>query len=169
MHGVVAEYESISKADSAVHILQRAGLPADQISLIAATLEGYPSAVDDLAIEDDSIHNAVIGAGLGGILGILTGVSLMTISGLGIVFLLGPIGGGFVGAVTGGFVGALSGWGIHRSHLAHYERSLKQGCALVIAEGDPLDIARADRILQEPDNKELHIHAKTDSESARGS
>lgn len=87
-------------------------------------------------------------------------------TGLGIVFLIGPIGGGFVGAVTGGFVGALSGWGVHKSHLAHYERCLNDGQVIVIAEGDPLEVAHADRILQETDNKGLHIHAKTDSESA---
>jgi uncharacterized membrane protein len=162
---VVAVYGSTDKAESAVHILHRAGYPAERISLIAATLEGHPESLDDLSMPDDSLRDAAIGAGLGGVVGVLAGISLMAITELGLVFLIGPIGGGFVGAVTGGFVGALSGWGVHKTHLAHYENCLKKGRVLVIAEGDPKQVTRADNILQETDNMEVHVHVKSDSES----
>lgn len=162
---VVAVYDSTDKAESAVHILHRAGYPTDQISLIAATLDGHAEAIGDLAMQDDSLRDAAVGAGLGGVLGVLAGISLMAVTELGIVFLIGPLGGGFVGAVTGGFVGALSGWGVHKTQLARYERCLKKGRVLVIAEGDPQQVAKADRILQETDNEEIRVHEKTDSES----
>lgn len=163
---VVAVYDSTDKAESAVHILRRAGYSADQISLIAAKLGGHPEAIDNLPMEDDSLRDAAYGAGLGGVIGVLAGISLMAVTELGLVFLIGPIGGGFVGAVTGGFVGALSGWGVHRTKLAHYERCLKNGRVLVIVEGDPRQVAHADQVLHETNAEELHLHAKTDSESA---
>lgn len=62
---VVAVYDSPGKAESAVHILHRADFPAGRISLVAATLEGHPDAIEDLAMKDDSIRDAAIGAGFG--------------------------------------------------------------------------------------------------------
>lgn len=160
----VAVYKTPQEAETAVHILHRADYPPEKISLIANTFEGHPEAVEELSLDDDSAFDAAAGAGLGGVLGVLVGMSVMAVSELGILFLIGPLGGGFVGAVTGGLVGAMSGWGIHERHLRHYQKCLKKGQVLVIAGGDPQEVARAEKILAETQHEELHVHLKTDTE-----
>lgn len=162
---VIAVYGTPKAASDAVHILHRAGLPADQITIVATDDLDQANVTNDLKMGDDSIRDAAIGAGLGGVLGILAGVSVMAISGLGMVFLIGPVGGGIVGALTGGLFGGLAGWGVHETQIGHYQECLKKDWVLVVVEGDPLEVARADRILQESGAIELHLHAKTDSES----
>ena len=163
---VVAVYGTPKAASDAVHILHRADFPAEQITMVATDVLSQANVTDDLTMGDDSIRDAAIGAGLGGVLGVLAGVSAMAISGLGMVFLIGPVGGGIVGALTGGLLGGLAGWGVHEAQIGHYQQCLKQDQLLVIVEGDPLEVARADRILQETELIELHLHAKTDSEAS---
>ncbi len=162
---VVAVYGMPRSASDAVHILHRAGFLAEQITVVATDDVIRANVNDDLTMGDDSLSDAAIGAGLGGALGVLAGISVMAISGLGMVFLIGPVGGGIVGALTGGFLGGLAGWGVHEAQIGHYRRCLEKDQVLVIVEGGPLEVARADRILQETELKELHLHAKTDSEA----
>ena len=98
-------------------------------------------------------------------MGILAGVAVMFVTGLGVIFLVGPIGGGMVGAATGAFLGGLAGWGIHEERIRHYERLVKEGKVLVIAHGNPLELVHADRILKEIDPVEIHVYSKTSSEA----
>ena len=162
---VIAVYNTLEAAEVAVHVLHRADYPRDQISLLTAAGEQHSVPIEQLSVDDDSLREAAIGAGLGGLVGALAGVSVMAMTGLGVVFLIGPIGGGFVGAITGGLVGALRGWGFHEAQLSYYEHCLKKRQVLLIAEGNPLQVAHANRILLETDNRELHLHAKSDSEA----
>ena len=73
---------------------------------------------------------------------------------------MGALAGMFT-AVTGAFLGSLAGWGVHHEHIRHYEQLVKDGKVLVIAHGDPLELAEADRILKGTDAAEVHVHAKT--------
>jgi hypothetical protein len=114
---------------------------------------------------DDSVHDAAFGAGVGGVLGVLAGASAAALSGIAILFVAGSVAGGLAGALLGALLGSLAGWGVHSSHIAHYEKQLKSGKALLIAEGNPLEVAHADRILQETDPGELHVHARDGSEA----
>jgi hypothetical protein len=163
---VVAVYGTPQAASEAVHILHRADFSAENIALVANEFDNQPNVTADLMMGDDSLRDAAIGAGLGGVLGILAGLSVMAVSGLGMVFLIGPVGGGIVGALSGGVVGSIAGWGVHESQIDHYQQCLKDNQVLVIAEGDPQEIARANRILLETDTVEVHLLAKTDSESS---
>jgi uncharacterized membrane protein len=163
---VVGVYDSLAKAEQAVHILNRAGFAPDRISLVAARLEDRPDVVQDLKMGDDSLRDAAIGAGLGGVLGVVAGLGALFVSGLGTVFLVGPIGGGVFGAVVGAFLGSFTGWGMHEKHIRHYEQCVKQGKVLVVAHGGPLELADADRILKETDVAEVHVHSRTSAESA---
>jgi hypothetical protein len=157
---VVGVYNSLQEAQVAAHILHRADFPRGQMMLIGSNTEHPPRMIEDLSMDDDSIHDAALGAGVGGILGVLAGVSAAELSGIAILFVAGSVAGGLAGALLGAFVGSLVGWGVHSWHITHYEKYLKSGKALVIAEGDPLEVAHADRILQETDAVELHVHAR---------
>ena len=162
---VVGVYESLKNVEQAVHALRRGEFPAGQISLVSAWHDVKPELVQELKMGDDSIRDAAIGAGLGGALGVIAGIGAMVVSGLGIVFLAGPIGGGLFGVTLGAFLGSFAGWGVHEHQIQHYEQCVRNGKLLVIAHGNPLEVDSASRILKETDAENVQIHAKSDSES----
>jgi hypothetical protein len=162
---VVGVYSSLKEAQAAAHILDRAKFPRGQTLLVGSGADRDPKAFEDLSMGDDSVRDAALGAGVGGVLGVLAGASAATLSGLVVLLIAGPLAGGLAGAVVGAFVGSLAGWGVHDAKIAHYEASLKSGKSLLIAEGGPLEVAEADRILQETGPIELHVFASDGSES----
>ena len=162
---VIAVYDSLESAQRGVHILDRGDFPSKQVSLIIKGQKEHPEGMEELKMDDDATHDAAVGAGLGAVVGILTGIVVSVITGLGTIFLLGPIGGGILGATTGAFLAGLSGWGVHEEHIHHYQKLIREGKVLVIAHGNPLEVVNADRILKETDPEEIHIYAKTSSEA----
>jgi uncharacterized membrane protein len=162
---VVAVFDDLKHAQEAVHILDRGEFPTVQVSLVTKGLKEQPEIVEDLEMGDDSVRDAAVGGGLGAIVGVLAGIAVMVVSGLGAVFLAGPIGGAIVGAATGAFLGGLGGWGVHEKRIRHYEQLVKKGKVLVIAHGNPLELVQADRILREMDPAEIHVYARTSSEA----
>ena len=87
----------------------------------------------------------------------------MVVAGVGAVFMAGPIGGVAAGIATGAFLGGLAGWGVHDAKIRHYEKLVGEGKVLVVAHGDPLQVAHAHRILKETGSIELHSYAGSDS------
>jgi hypothetical protein len=161
---VIAVYPTLEKAQQAVHRLKDTGFPTPQISLATVGLQDRPELLEDLEISDDSLHDAAVAAELGALVGVLSGLAVMVLSGMGAAFLLGPVGGGIVGGVTGGYLGAILGWGVHKHDLQRYERLLKEGKVLVIANGNPVELAHAVRLLEETGASEVHTYAKAGDE-----
>ena len=162
---VVAVYEDVEQARLAVHILNRSDFPTQRISLVAAHLEDHPELETELNFGDDSLRDAFIGGGLGGLLGMLAGASVVALAGGGVALFAGPLAGLATGAVVGSLLGGMEGWGVHRSHLAHYANLVDHGHPLVIAHGEPLLVAEAHRLLKQTAFRELHFHAKTDDDA----
>jgi uncharacterized membrane protein len=162
---VVGVYDSLKKAEQAVRILQCGDFPSRQVSLVASGRAGALDLGPQLVLEDDAARDAAIGAGLGSVMGVLAGIAAVTISGAGLVFLAGPVVAALTGATVGAFLGGLAGWGVHRNHIQYYEQCVKDGSVLVIASGNPLETAAAERMLKETDVVEVRLHAKTCSEA----
>jgi hypothetical protein len=98
--------------------------------------------------------------------GTLAGVSPAAASGTAMLLLSGPIAvGGLASALVSAFVGSLLGWGIHSVQITHYEGLLASGNTLVVAEGEPLEVAHAERVLRETGPSELHVHLRDGSEA----
>jgi uncharacterized membrane protein len=104
MNTTVGLYDTHEKAIEAVEELKRAGFPVQQVSLI-----GKAVVIDDLmhVKNNRKIKNApaIIGAILGPILGILTGVKLFSIPGLGFLYGIGAV----LGALAGFSLGIACG------------------------------------------------------------
>jgi outer membrane lipoprotein SlyB len=162
---VVAVYESRDDAREAVHILKRAGISHDHISLVAPRQPGDPDSIDELKFGDDSIRDAGVGAGVGGLVGLLSGAIVLAATGGGAAFIVGPLAAGATGAIVGALLGAMEGWGVHRHRLQEYEDAIEQGKILVIVHGDPETVSQAERLLQETQSKEIHMHARTGDDS----
>jgi hypothetical protein len=151
MNTSVGIYETHEKAIEAVKELSRAGFPVQQVSLI-----GKAVVIDELMYVKNNrwIKNApaIIGAILGPILGILSGIKIFAIPGLG--FLFGT--GAFVGALAGFSLGMACGGVLtliatlvikSRSALKYHERIEEKGFQ-VIAHGNTEEIKRAKKILE---------------------
>ncbi len=163
---VVGVYSSLPLAEQAVRILKRAEFRTERISLVATSLKNQPLLQEELRTGDDSVRDAAVGAGLGSILGLLAGIGLAAFPVAGmIVFLVGPIGGAATGTIVGGLVGSMVGWGVHKDHLDHYEQLVREGKVLVVLNGNPLELAHAERILRETDAVEVNLHARTGSDA----
>jgi hypothetical protein len=160
---VVAVYGTLGQAHESIQRLFAHDIPADRISLVALSLRDKPEVFEELALSDDSLYDAAVSAGLGGIVGLLTGLSAMVLSG-GVLFFVGPLYGGIVGGLTGGFIGAMAGSGIHVHQVHRYEGLLKQGKTLVIVNGDPMQLTLAHRVLEETQPIELHTYARAADE-----
>lgn len=162
---VVAVYESFDRAKNAVRALERADFPHEQVSFVTHSVADEAPRENALQFGDEAESSAVKGAGLGGLVGVLLSAPLVTVSGLGVVLMAGPVALGLAGAIVGGFLGAMSGWGVHPDHVRRYEQQVAQGALLVIANGDPEQIVHAEKVLQETGPDDLHLHAETSADT----
>lgn len=162
---VVAVFDALAVAEGAVHILGRAGFSTGQISLVAGESSLRSEVVQKLRLGDDSLHDAVLGGGLGSIVGLLAGAGLLVFSTGTVVLLVGPIAGAVVGSIVGAFLGGMLGWGVHAMHIQQYENEVAAGKVLVIATGSPQQLDDAQRILQETAATRVELHARSSEDS----
>lgn len=153
--GLFDDYED---AQRAVSDLEAAGVPANDISIVASNAHGRHDDRDNLAAADagdDASKGAGIGATVGGVGGLLAGLGLMAIPGLGPVVAagwlvstaVGALGGAAIGAAAGGLVGALTHAGVPENDAHVYAEGVRRGGTLVTAKVDDAQAASARAIL----------------------
>jgi outer membrane lipoprotein SlyB len=159
---VVAVYKNTTDASAAIDKLVASGFPKTNISLVTASLKNEPAAVKRaLELGDDAEKDAVIGAGIGAVIGLLGGGTVVTLAGTG-VLIAGPLG-ALTGVLVGGLIGAIRGWSVHSDHIPKYEKKIKAGQVLVIAHGsDPAQVAAAEKTLYATRPSEIRLYAATD-------
>jgi hypothetical protein len=118
---VVGVYDSLPSAEAALRELDRAGFRPDNVSLIRSTPREDDQAAKAVQHGDLAPKSAAIGAGAGGLLGLLVGASLLTIPGVGPIFVAGALAMGLTGAVVGSVLGCMAGWGVPEDHIRQYE------------------------------------------------
>ena len=160
-------FDNYEDAAAAVSRLEQAGIPHEDISLIANNTEGRhltegrrdPARADDLN-DNDTAGGAAKGATTGGLLGggagLLAGLGMLAIPGLGPVVAVGWLASTAVGAAigaaaggaAGGLLGALKDAG-HTDEEAHvYAEGVRRGGALVSVKPDnDTDAERARQVL----------------------
>ena len=150
MNKTIGVYASHEKAIEAVQELKRAGYPVEQVSLI-----GKAVIIDDLMHVKHNrwIKNtpAIIGAILGPILGLLTGIKIFAIPGLGFLFGtgagLGALAGFSLGIVCGGVISLLATLIIKRRAVLKYHEHFEEKGFQVIAHGTNEEVNKAKAIL----------------------
>ena len=149
MKTVSRVYDTYSQARDAVAAVEKAGVPASEISVIAN------KHVSDKHAEVTDVSKAGAGAGIGGVVGggagLLAGLGLLAIPGLGPVVAVGWLAslavGAAAGAATGGLVGALVSAGTPDDHAHVYSESVRRGGTLVSARVDDQSANRIQAIL----------------------
>lgn len=140
MKTVVGLYDKLSDAHEAVRELTAAGVSREDISVVAADPDRQAS--DDLTTVKPAAtpvgpasEGVVIGGVVGGLAGLVIGLSALTIPGLGPIIAAGPLAsmlvGAGIGAAGGGLLGALVGWGVPEREAGYYTEAVRRGSTLV--------------------------------------
>jgi hypothetical protein len=148
MRTVTGLFDTRDQADNAVRSLKDAGIPSDDISIVANNADGS-YATDGDHVAADAGAGAGIGAAVGGAGGLLTGLGLLAIPGIGPVVaggwllstVVGAATGAVVGGATGGLIGALTDAGVDERDAHVYAEGVRRGSILVTAR---VDDSRAD-------------------------
>ena len=138
-------YDDYETAKQVVRDLESAGLPSENISIVAKDrsrrIERDGRVDRDADGRDDRAEGAEIGAGIGAVLGgtagLLTGLGMLAIPGIGPVVAAGWLvatgAGVLAGGAAGGIIGALTQLGVSREHAHVYAESIRRGATLVTA------------------------------------
>lgn len=168
-------YDDYMTASSAVIDLESAGLPKDDISLIASNASNWYDGKlkktnhdSDGDGVDDRVEGAGIGAGIGGTLvggaGLLAGLGIMAIPGLGPVVAAGWLAstaiGAATGAVTGGAIGALTQAGVSEEDATLYTEGVRRGGTILSARVPAEARDRYEAIL---DRSAVNIHDRREA------
>jgi len=159
-------YDDYDVASRVVADLERAGIPHDDISIVASNAEGWydrdrtgsrvdPAHDRDHDGRDDRAEGAATGAGigatLGGVAGLLAGLGLLAIPGIGPVVAAGWLASTALGAAAvgtaGGLIGALTQSGVSERDANVYAEGVRRGGTLVTARVPDIDRARYEAIL----------------------
>jgi hypothetical protein len=155
---LVALYDHLSDARSAVTDLVSAGVPRDQINLIASdSTREYEGelALDRNANRHESDYagsGAVLGGVLGGLTGLLVGLGAFAIPGVGPIIAAGPIvaalTGAGAGAATLGILGSLGDLGVSKEESHNYAEGVRRGGTLVSVKLEEAEAVRVSEILE---------------------
>lgn len=158
-------FRDFPHAQEAVLRLEKAGLSADDISVIANNSEKWFSPDWSGA----AAKGAAVGAGFGGVGGLLAGLGLLAVPGLGPVVAAGWLAAAAAGAATvaaaGGVIGLLAEAGVATNDAEVYAESIRRGGSFVSARVPVADRARYQAAL-DPDA--LDMKQQRDALTASG-
>lgn len=155
---VTGLFDTHDAAAYAVAELKAAGIPAEEISIVANKVAGQSAerssddrTVDNNMAETGAADGAAIGGVLGGGAGLLAGLGLLTIPGigpvLGVGWLITTAIGAAVGASGGSLVGVLVGAGVDNDDAQIYVDRLRKGGTLVAARVSDKNVAAVEAIM----------------------
>ena len=152
MRTISALFDTYDEAASAVRSLKDAGIPADDISLVANNAKGLIKEETHTHSETNAPKGAGLGAATGAGVGLLAGLGALAIPGIGPVvaagWLLSTAVGAALGATSGGILGALLKAGVSEEDAHVYAEGVRRGGTLVTARVDDARADSANAILQ---------------------
>jgi len=141
MKTVIGLFDDMEQAKRAALDLEQAGIPHNDISIVANNEGGRFAPTSDSSAPQTTHtgnaigHDAIVGAEIGGVAGLLLGITGFAIPGFGWIagagWLMATILGAGTGAVIGGLVGALTNVGVPEEDAAHYNEGVRRGGILL--------------------------------------
>ncbi len=156
MRTVTGLFDDYGDAREAVSDLEAAGVPSDDISIVANNI-GDRYSTDGSNAAEGAGTGAGLGAAGGGVVGLLTGLGLMAIPGVGPVVAAGWLAstaagaaaGAIAGGAAGGLIGALTESGVDEEDAHVYAEGVRRGGTLVTARVEDSVAPRAEAILKQ--------------------
>jgi hypothetical protein len=153
---VTALYDTYNFAVSAVNALEASGVPHSDISIVSNNVDNRYTKDRPTHAAEDVAKGAGIGAAVGGVGGLLTGLGLLAIPGVGpvvaagwlVATAAGAATGAVVGGAAGGLVGSLTGAGVPERDAQFYAEGVRRGGTFVTARVNDARASTAREILQ---------------------
>ncbi len=143
MKTVVGLFDDYTQAKMAAVEIERSGVSHNDISVVAnneTEVHGTRDTVTHSTMGHAVTKDAGVGAEIGGVLGLLAGLSLFVVPGLGFIagagWLAGMLTGAGIGAVAGGLVGVLTHVGVPNTEAAYYNEGVRRGGTLVAVRAE---------------------------------
>jgi len=158
MKTIVGLFDDMELARQAALNIEAAGISHNDVSVVANNEGGRYVANETTTAAPVASghaigHDAKVGAEVGGVAGLLIGLTGLAIPGLGWIagagWLMGMILGAGTGAVIGGLVGALTSVGVPETDAAHYMEGVRRGGTLVAVKADESLAHRVAEILSQ--------------------
>jgi len=151
----VAIYDSMSKVEEAVRMLDQGGFSTAQVSILARGLE-RENEYEYVSVSEAAKRGAIIGAGIGGLFGLLVDAASVGVPGFGPFLVAGPLAAALLGGLEGAVVGAVGaglldkmlGQDIPAQYCLKYAEQLRSRKFLVIIQGSAEEIDTAHHILE---------------------
>jgi len=138
-------FRTVAEADRAYLTLGQAGFSQSDISIIARdSIRNVDEGKSAQEVAGDAGAGAVVGGGVGSILGLLASLGAIFIPGVGPVLAAGTLastlglmaGGAGVGAAVGGILGAMTSLTASEEDAQVYAEGIKRGAILVAVQAD---------------------------------
>ena len=157
MKTIVGLFDDMGQAKAAALDIERLGITHNDISVVANNENSRFAPTGNATTQEPTQtghaigHDAVVGAEVGGVAGLLIGLTGFAIPGLGWIagagWLMGLIMGAGTGAVIGGLVGALTHAGVPHEDASHYAEGVRRGGILVAVRAQEAQANEVARIL----------------------
>lgn len=163
---VVAVFETHTKAEEAVKTLEQAGFDMKKLSIIGKGYHTDEKVIGYFNTCDRMTYWGTNGAFWGAMWAVLFGSAAFTVPGLGPMLVAGPMAAWIVSILEGAVIvggisalgAALASIGIPQNSVIQYEGSLKAGKFLMIVDGSPDEIARAEKLLGQTGAHQVKVH-----------
>ena len=106
MKAVIGVFDEKDKIKTAVTRLKQAGFAENDMTLITRYQVEEVDDVLDEEPEETAVTGALVGSGIGGVLGLLGGISVVTVPGVGPMLASGLLATA-IGSVLGGYLGSM--------------------------------------------------------------
>ncbi len=156
MRLITHSYDTYDHAVRAVHALEAAGVPHDDISLVSGDKDRNVATT----VSGDTAENtgtgtgtgATLGTVLGGGAGLLAGLGSLAIPGVGPIvaagWLIATLTGAGVGAAAGGLLGSLTGAGVDEADAHAYAEHVGRGGTLLTVRANDAIAPQVEYILE---------------------
>jgi uncharacterized membrane protein len=161
---VIALFDDLAQAERAIRTLEEDGFDRRDISVVTKH-EGEHAAVEQTPAagrSDESLaeEEAITGATIGGISGLIAGLAAFAVPGVGPLLMIGPLatalGGVALGAAAGGIVGALVDAGVPQERARSYEERILQGDVVLSLHTNREGAKRAETALARMGAREVY-------------
>ena len=160
---VTGLFDRVSDAQAAVQEFVEGGWTHESISVVTKEIGDAPTEESRPKVAGPVVKDAEKGAVIGGLAGLLLGMSELAVPGVGPVLVGGWLAttllGVGLGAATGGLAGTLVELGMSHEHAAHLAGQIRQGATLVTVRTTEDTASQARDILAR--QGALHIHEGT--------
>ena len=157
MKAVIGIFEEKDKIKTAVARLKEAGFPESDLALITRHQVEEVHDVLDQEPEETAVRGAVVGSSIGGVLGLLGGITVVTVPGVGPMLASGLLATA-TGSVLGGYLGSMHASRTEDQPEHELKKALGERKVILLVRVQDMNEESARTIMQQSGGNYLETH-----------